>query len=382
MKESSLPKIPFNKVSMTGVEQRYISESVTHGHPSGNGPMTAKAEAHLKALHDGAATLLTTSCTHALELSARLLDAEPDDEVIVPAYAFVSTAAAFVLAGLRPVFVDVDPDTLGLDPDAVEVAITPRTRAVCTIHYAGVGSHPDRIARIAANHDLALIEDNAHGLGGAWAGRALGTFGQLSTLSFHETKNITCGEGGALVVNDPALIERAEILREKGTDRARFFRGQVDKYTWVDVGSSWVMSDLLAAILVGQLERFDAIQARRKAVWSSYADGLAPWATQHGVRLPAIPAEAEHTAHLFHLRLADLEARTRFIAHMAEAGVSTVFHYQPLHLSDVGRRYGGREGQHPVTEDAGDTLVRLPLFESLTDEQVERVIARAVAFRP
>lgn len=382
MTGKDLRRIPFNCVAITHVEQRYLSESVAHGHPSGNGPMTAEAERLLAGMHDGATTLLTTSCTHALELSARLLGAEPEDEVIVPAYAFVSTAAAFVLAGLRPVFVDVDPDTLGLDPDAVEAAITPRTRAICTIHYAGVGSHPDRMARIAEADGLVLIEDNAHGLGGAWAGQILGTFGAMSTLSFHETKNITCGEGGALVINDPALVERAEILREKGTDRARFFRGQVDKYTWVDVGSSWVMSDLLAAILVGQLERFDDIQARRHAIWSAYAEGLTAWAFEHGVRLPAIPEEAEHTAHLFHLRFDDLATRTRFITHMADAGISTVFHYQPLHLSDVGRRYGGREGQHPVTEDAGDTLVRLPLFESLTDEQVERVFSRAVAFRP
>jgi dTDP-4-amino-4,6-dideoxygalactose transaminase len=374
--------LPFNRATVSITDVRHLIAAVERGHTAGNGPATAEVERRLAALHDGAATLLTTSCTHALELSARLIDVEPDDEVIVPAYAFVSTAAAFVLAGLRPVFVDVDSDTLGLDPDAVEAAITPRTRAICTIHYAGVGSHPDRMARIAAKHGLVLIEDNAHGLGGAWAGRTLGTFGALSTLSFHETKNITCGEGGALVVNDPALVERAEILREKGTDRARFFRGQVDKYTWVDVGSSWVMSDLLAAILVGQLERFDAIQARRRAVWSAYADRLAPWAVEHGVRLPAIPAEAEHTAHLFHVRFADLDARTRFITHMVEAGVNTAFHYQPLHLSDVGRRYGGREGQHPVTEAVGDTLVRLPLFESLIDDQIDRVVSRTVAFRP
>ena len=377
----TIAPIPFNRATISDVDVRHLIAAVERGHTAGNGPATAVAERRLSQLNDGAPTLLTTSCTHALELSALLLDAQPGDEVIVPAYAFVSTAAAFVLAGLRPVFVDVDTDTLGLDPDAVEASITSRTRAVCTIHYAGVGSHPDRMARIAADHDLVLIEDNAHGLGGTWARRTLGTFGSLSTLSFHETKNITCGEGGALVVNDPALVERAEILREKGTDRARFFRGQVDKYTWVDVGSSWVMSDLLAAILVGQLERFDTIQARRWAIWSTYADRLAPWAAEHGVRLPAVPPEAEHTAHLFHLRLADLETRTRFIAHMAEAGISTVFHYQPLHLSYVGRRYGGREGQHPVTEDAGDTLVRLPLFESLTDEQVEQTIRACLAFQ-
>jgi dTDP-4-amino-4,6-dideoxygalactose transaminase len=327
-------------------------------------------------------SLLTTSCTHALELSARLLDAAPGEEVIVPAYAFVSTAAAFVLAGLRPVFVDVDPDTLGLDPEAVDAAVTSRTRAICTIHYAGVGSHPDRLTSIAQKHGLTLIEDNAHGLGGAWAGQTLGAFGAMSALSFHETKNITCGEGGAIVVNDSDFIERAEILREKGTDRARFFRGQVDKYTWVDVGSSWVMSDLLAAVLVGQLKRFDEIQVKRHAVWGRYANELRSWAATHDVRLPEIPKEAQHTAHLFHMRFADLETRTRFIEHMADGGVSAVFHYQPLHLSEVGQRYGGRPGQHPVTEDAGDTLVRLPLFESLSADQVDRVLERVTSFVP
>jgi dTDP-4-amino-4,6-dideoxygalactose transaminase len=315
-------------------------------------------------------------------MAARLLEAEPGDEVIVPAYAFVSTAAAFVLAGLTPVFVDVDPVTLGLDAEAVKASITPRTRAVCAIHYAGVGAHPDDLTRLCEQHGLTLIEDNAHGLGGRWSGTALGTFGEVSTLSFHETKNITCGEGGALVINQPELLERAEILREKGTDRARFFRGQVDKYTWVDVGSSWVLSDLLAAILDGQLERFGEIQIKRHSVWSRYAADLSPWATEHGVRLPEIPSEAEHTAHLFHMRFSDLETRSKFIAHMAAAGVSAVFHYQPLHLSDVGRRYGGFEGQHPVTEDAGDTLVRLPLFEGLTSEDVDRVVEAATSFLP
>lgn len=374
--------IPFNRPTISADDLRHLEAAVKRGHTSGNGPATEQAERRLKLLHDGAPSLLTTSCTHALELSARLLDAEPGDEVIVPAYAFVSTAAAFVLAGLRPVFVDVRPDTLGLDAEAVEAAITERTRAICTIHYAGVGSHPERLARIAAQRGITLIEDNAHGLGGKWDGKALGTFGALSTLSFHETKNITCGEGGALVVNDPYLLDRAEILREKGTDRARFFRGQVDKYTWVDVGSSWVMSDLLAAILVGQLERMAVIQARRQAVWNAYADGLASWAAEHGVLMPEIPSEAEHTAHLFHLRFPDLSTRSRFIAHMASAEIHTVFHYQPLHLSEVGRRYGGALGQNPVTEVISDTLVRLPVYSALADADIERVTARAVAFVP
>jgi dTDP-4-amino-4,6-dideoxygalactose transaminase len=374
--------VPFNRATVSDADIGHLAAAVKRGHTAGSGPATAEAERRLSAFHDGASTLLTTSCTHALELSARLLDAEPGDEVIVPAYAFVSTAAAFVLAGLRPVFVDVDPDTLGLDPDAVEAAVTPRTRAICTIHYAGVGSHPDRLVSIAQKHGLVFIEDNAHGLGGAWTGKTLGTFGALSTLSFHETKNIACGEGGAIVVNDPALLERAEILREKGTDRARFFRGQVDKYTWVDVGSSWVISDLLAAILIGQVARFEEIQTKRHAVWDRYATELRPWATEHDVRLPEIPLEAKHAAHLFHMRFNDLETRTRFIDLMGVAGISTVFHYQPLHLSEVGRRYGGRDGQHPVTEDAGDTLVRLPLFEALTAEQVDRVVEGVTSFVP
>ena len=374
--------ISFNRATVSGVDVGHLVAAVERGHTAGNGPATAEVERRLAGLHDSASTLLTTSCTHALELSARLLEAAPGDEVIVPAYAFVSTAAAFVLAGLRPVFVDVHPVTLGLDTEAVEAAITPRTRAICTIHYAGVGSHPDRLVRIAEQNKLTLIEDNAHGLGGAWAGKTLGTFGALSTLSFHETKNITCGEGGAIVVNDPDLVERAEILREKGTDRARFFRGQVDKYTWVEVGSSWVISDLLAAILVGQLERFGEIQTKRHAVWSRYAAELRLWAAEQGVRLPEIPVEAHHTAHLFHMRFADLETRSRFIDHMAAAGINTVFHYQPLHLSDVGRRFGGQDGQHPVTEEVSDTLVRLPLFESLSEEQVNRVVDRVTSFVP
>ena len=374
--------IPFNRATIAQEDLAELEAAVERGHTAGNGPATVEAEQLLSTIHGEAPTLLTTSCTHALELSARLLDASPGDEVIVPAYAFVSTAAAFVLAGLRPVFVDIDHGTLGCDPEAVEAAITDRTRAICSIHYAGVGAHPDRLETLAADHGLTLIEDNAHGLGGRWDGRTLGTFGALSTLSFHETKNVTCGEGGALVVNDPSLVERAEILREKGTDRARFFRGQVDKYTWVDVGSSWVLSDLLAAILVGQLRRFTAIQERRHAVWSSYRSGLARWAGEHGVVLPEIPEAAEHTAHLFHLRMPDLATRTRFIDHMTAAGIGAVFHYQPLHLSDVGRRFGGREGQHPVTEAAADTLVRLPLFEALDEEQVDRILERVTLFRP
>lgn len=376
----NLPAIPFNRAMVTREDLGLAAAAVAAGHIAGGGPATREAQRLLADLHGGARALLTTSCTHALELAALLADPDPEAEVIVPAYTFVSSAAAFLLHGMRPVFVDVRDDTLNLDVDAVEAAISPRTRAICAVHYAGVGAEPDRLAEIAARHGLVLVEDNAHGLGGAWNGRRLGTFGAMSTLSFHETKNVTCGEGGALVVNDGTLIDRAEILREKGTDRARFFRGQVDKYTWVDVGSSWVLSDLLAAILVGQLSRFDAIQAGRDRIWEAYWAALTPWADNRGVRLPVIPAEAEHTAHMFHLRLSSLDERTRLIQHLAAAGISAVFHYQPLHLSDVGRRLEGRPGQFPVTEDAADTLVRLPLFVGLTEVEQERVIDRILEF--
>jgi dTDP-4-amino-4,6-dideoxygalactose transaminase len=366
--------IPFNRASFDGKELTYLAQAVLDGHVSGNGPFTKRAEAMLEAGHGSGRTLLTTSCTHALELSARLLDLQPGDEVIVPAFTFVSSAAAFALHGGTPVFVDVRDDTLNLDADLVEAAITERTRAICVVHYGGVAAEPDRFRRIADRHGLVLVEDNAHGLFGRYRGVPLGTFGQLSTLSFHETKNITCGEGGALHVNDERFFERAEILREKGTDRSRFLRGQTDKYTWVDIGSSWVMSDLLAGVLVGQLERIAEIQARREAIWRRYDEELAGWAAANGVRTPVVPEGCEHTSHVYFLRFPTLEQRSAMIAQLKEQGILSVFHYQPLHLSDVGRRYGGQPGQHPVTECAADTLLRLPLFVGMTDDEQLRVI--------
>jgi dTDP-4-amino-4,6-dideoxygalactose transaminase len=373
--------IPFNRASFDGKELTYLAQAVLDGHVSGNGPFTRQAEAMLERRHGTGRTLLTTSCTHALELAARLLDLKPGDEVIVPAFTFVSTAAAFMLHGGTPVFVDVRDDTLNLDPDLVEQAITPRTRAICIVHYGGVAATPTRFRQIAEHHDLVLIEDNAHGLFGSFEGKTLGTFGQFSTLSFHETKNITCGEGGALHINESIWLDRAEILREKGTDRSRFLRGQVDKYTWVDIGSSWVLSDLLAGVLVGQLERYEEIQRRRQRIWELYDTELRDWARKFGVRTPFVPPSAGHTSHLYHLRLPDLRERTRFISHLAEADVMAVFHYQPLHLSGVGVLNGGRPGQHPVTERAADTLVRLPLYPSLTDDEVGRVVDSVRSFR-
>lgn len=367
-------KIPFNRADIGSRDLALLGESISAGHISGNGPFTKQAEAEISKVLGSHKTLLTTSCTHALEMSALLLNLKAGDEVIVPAFTFVSTASAFMLYGARPVFVDVRNDTLNIDPEAVESAITDRTRAICVVHYGGVACEMEKLSEIAKRHNLLLIEDNAHGLFAKYKGKYLGTFGSLATQSFHETKNITCGEGGALVVNDPQLVDRAEILREKGTDRTKFLRGQVDKYTWVDVGSSWVMSDLLAAILCGQLERADDIYAKRMHIWNRYKVELARWAEHNNVITPIVPDGCEHTGHVFFLRLATADSRDQFISHLRDNGILAVFHYQPLHLSTVGRTLGGREGQFPVTEKAGDCLVRLPLFNTLTDTEQSFII--------
>lgn len=373
--------IPFNRASFDGNELDYLAQAIQHGHTSGNGPFTKQAEAMLADMHGGRTSLLTTSCTHALEMAARLLDLQPDDEVIVPSYTFVSTASAFLWNGAKPVFADIRLDTLNIDPASVEARITKRTKAICIVHYAGVGAEPDQFADIAARHGLVLIEDNAHGLGATYQGKILGTFGALSTLSFHETKNVTCGEGGAIVINDPALVERAEILREKGTDRSKFLRGQIDKYTWVDVGSSWVLSDLLAGVLVGQLERFELIQQQRRDLWNRYHAGLSEWANETGTGMPIIPAEAKHSAHMFYLRLPSLEARDHFIEHLYLNGILAVFHYQSLHTSPQGRVLGGLSEECPNSEIASNTTVRLPLHASLTSEEQSRIIQTVQGFK-
>jgi len=372
--------IPFNQASIGQRELDLLAEALKLGHISGNGPTTAQAERLLESVHGSGRSLLTTSCTHALEMSARLLRLEPGDEIIVPSFTFVSTAGAFLLHSGRPVFVDVREDTLNIDFEQARDAISPRTKAICIVHYAGVAAEPDRFAELCKERGIALIEDNAHGLFGSFRGRPLGTFGSMSTMSFHETKNITCGEGGALHLNAEELIERAEILREKGTDRSRFFRGEVDKYTWVDVGSSWVLSDLLAGVLLGQLKRRERIQARRSTIWSRYATELSGWASANGVRIPSIPEGANHPAHLFHLRLRSGNDRSRFIESLKRDDVHAVFHYQALHLSDVGRSLGGRRGQCPVTEEAADTLVRLPLHLGMSDSDIDRVVSNVVQF--
>jgi dTDP-4-amino-4,6-dideoxygalactose transaminase len=364
----------FNRAAVTGREIEYVTRAITDGPIHGDGPFTRGCHEWLERLTGSPRALLTTSCTHALEMAALLLDLQPGDEVIVPPFTFVSTVNAIVLRGARPVFVDVRPDTLNIDETKIEAAITPRTRAIVLVHYAGVACEMDAIMALASRHGLGVVEDNAHGLFGRYKGRQLGTFGTFATLSFHDTKNISCGEGGALMINDPRHVDRAEIVREKGTNRTRFYRGQVDKYTWCDIGSSYLPSDILAAYLLAQLESHAEIQARRHAIWSRYAEALAPWAAQSGARLPVVPDGCEHPAHIFYLLLPSLQARAALLAHLRTRLVLAVFHYQPLHLSDMGRRFGGREGQHPVTEDVSDRLVRLPIFFQLTDDEQARVI--------
>lgn len=372
--------IPFNRPYVTGHEVGYMGDAVARGHISGDGFYTASCTKLLTGLTGAAGSLLTTSCTHALEMAALLLDIAPGDEVILPSFTFVSTVNAFVLRGAKPVFVDIRRDTLNLDESLLEAAVTPRTKAIVVVHYAGVACEMDTICEIASRHGIAVVEDAAHALGATYKGRTLGSIGQLATLSFHETKNLQCGEGGALLVNDPSMTLRAEILREKGTNRSQFFRGQVDKYTWVDVGSSYLPSDLLAAFLFAQLESFDDIQRMRMHIWNRYACELAPWAEAHGYVLPHVPEHCGHPAHLFYVLLRDLEERQAFIQHLHAHDVKAVFHYVPLHNSPHGRVLAG-DGVHcPVTEEVSDRLVRLPLFAGLSDDEQSRVIEAATSF--
>lgn len=368
-------RIPFNKPSLLGNELNYMAEAVRLHHLSGDGHYAKQCQALLEQVLQAPRVLLTPSGTHALELIALLLGVREGDEVIVPSFTFVSTANAFVLRGARPVFADIRPDTLNLDETQLERLITPRTRAIVVVHYAGVGCEMEAILEIARRHGVAVVEDNAHGLFGAYKGKPLGTFGCLAALSFHETKNITCGEGGALIINDPQYIERAEIIREKGTDRARFFRGEVDKYTWVDVGSSYLLSDLLAAFLYAQLEVREQIQAKRRRIWEYYAEHLREWAEAHGVQLPYVPPHCQPSYHLFYLLMPSLEERQALIAHLKARSILSVFHYQPLHLSEMGRRFGGHPGQCPVTEDVSDRLLRLPFYNSMTEEELATVVS-------
>lgn len=366
--------IPFNRPCLTGKELQYIADAVGRGHVSGDGYFTKQCHAFLEHEVGVAKALLTTSCTHALEMSALLLDIQPGDEVICPSFTFVSTINAFVLRGARPVFVDVRADTFNLDEKLLEAAITPRTKAILLVHYGGVGCEMDVIAPLAARYGIPLIEDNAHGLFARYRGQQLGTFGVMATQSFHETKNFHCGEGGALLINDQQYAERAEIIREKGTNRSRFFRGQVDKYTWVDVGSSYLPSDMLAAFLYAQLEAREQIQSKRQQIWENYHEGLTSWASHHGVQLPFVPDHCEQAYHVFAIVMPSLDVRQRLIAHLKARGILSVFHYLPLHLSDMGRQYGGNPGDCPVTERLGERLLRLPFYNDLSVEDQGAVI--------
>jgi len=370
--------IAFNVPYSPPKARQRVLDSLNSLHMSGDGASTDEASAALSKILGNVNNLLVTSCTHALEMTAMLIGIQPGDEVIMPSFTFVSTANAFALRGARPVFVDIRPDTFNIDERLIEAAITERTKAIVVVHYAGVGCEMDEVLSIASKHGLVVIEDNAHGLGGTYKGQKLGTFGSLSTLSFHETKNIQCGEGGALLINDEAMIEPAEIIREKGTNRSRFFRGQVDKYTWVSVGSSYLLADILAAFLLGQLEEFDFIQSCRHNVWSAYREGLADWAESSGFTFQLCPSDREHPAHLFALLAPDLEQRQLMIEHLKERGVNAVFHYVPLHSSPAGIHFG--ECDLPVTDNVSNRLLRLPLYPSLTDDQVASVISAVQKF--
>jgi dTDP-4-amino-4,6-dideoxygalactose transaminase len=372
--------IPFNRPCFTGNELKYIGDAVARGQISGDGYFTKQCHRYLEDALGVHKALLTTSCTHALEMSALLLDIQAGDEVICPSFTFVSTINAFVLRGAKPVFVDVRSDTLNLDETLLEAAITPRTKAILVVHYGGVGCEMDAIMEIANRRRIPVVEDNAHGLFGKYKGQNLGTIGAMATQSFHETKNFQCGEGGALLINDAQYAERAEIIREKGTNRSRFFRGQVDKYTWVDVGSSYLPSDVLAAFLYAQLEGRDDIQAKRQKIWDTYNTELSGWADQYDVQLPTVPAHCEQSYHVFYMVLPSLASRQALIAHLRSQHILSVFHYLPLHLSEMGQHYGGQPGDCPVTERLGDCLLRLPLYNDLSEADQTRVVEAIHSF--
>ena len=372
--------IPFNKPTHIGGELEYIQEALQSSKLAGDGSFTKRSHAVLEQSVGVPKALLTTSCTHALEMSALLLGLKEGDEVIVPSFTFVSSINAFALRGAKPVFADVRPDTLNLDESRLEALITPKTRAIVVVHYAGVGCEMDAIMEIANRHGIPVVEDNAHALYGKYKGRQLGTFGVMAAQSFHDTKNFTSGEGVALLINDEKYFEEAEILREKGTNRSRFFRGQVDKYTWVGIGSSYLPSEILAAHLLVQLEKREEIQSARKKIWETYYKELGDWAEENHVQMPFVPAHCEQTYHMFYMLFPSLEARTRAIEHLKERGIQAVFHYLPLHLSPMGEKFGGKAGDCPVTERISDQLLRLPFYTNMTEDDQMTVIAALKEF--
>jgi len=369
--------LSFNRPWRASRESLRIQECLASGKLSGDGPFTQQVRTWLEALTGAPAVLLTTSCTSALELAALLLNLQPEDEVILPSYTFVSTANPFCLRGAVPVFADIDPATMNMDPRHALSLVTDRTRAFVPVHYGGVGCSMDQLLAFSRGAGIAVVEDAAQGIGATRKGRALGSEGALGAISFHETKNIGCGEGGALLVNDVYLVERALVLREKGTNRSQFLRGMVDKYTWVDVGSSFLSSDLLAALLLSQLEELELVTASRRRLWQAYHEELSPLARKGHLFLPDPQLQEEGNGHIFWMLASDATERDRLIEHLRQRGVAACFHYVPLHLSPMGRRYGGREGQLPVTESLAGRLVRLPLWAGMQEDDA-RWAAQAV----
>jgi dTDP-4-amino-4,6-dideoxygalactose transaminase len=366
--------LPFNRPYVAGREFEYMREAAEHAQLAGDGPFTRRCHAWLEGRVGCHRALLTHSCTAALEMTALLANVGPGDEVIMPSFTFVSTANAFVLRGATPIFVDIRPDTLNLDEARIEEAITPRTRAIVAVHYAGVGCEMDAISRVAAASGLLVIEDAAQAFDATYRGRPLGSFGQLAAMSFHETKNIVAGEGGALYINDPAFVIRAEILREKGTDRSQFVRGQVDKYRWMDVGSSFLPGELIAAFLYAQMERADVITRARRAVWQLYDERLQRLEASGVIRRPIVPPDCEHNAHMYYVLVRDLETRSRVLTRLNAAGVNAVFHYVPLHSSPAGIRFGRTSGTMAHTTALSDRLLRLPLWVGMTPDDVDYAV--------
>jgi dTDP-4-amino-4,6-dideoxygalactose transaminase len=367
--------IPFNRPYMTGKELFYVAESHFNGRLAGDGPFTHRCHGWIQERTACTKALLTHSCTAALELMALLLNMEPGDEVIMPSYTFVSSANAFVLRGAIPVFVDVRPDTLNLDERLIEAAITPRTRAIVAVHYAGVACEMDAIMAIAHRHGLQVVEDAAQGVMSSYKGRALGSMGDLGAYSFHETKNVMCGEGGALLVNRPEMVLRAEIIREKGTDRSRFFRGEVDKYTWQEVGSSFLPGELIAAFLWAQLQEAELITKERLARWNFYHASLEGMESAGILRRPTVPEHCVHNAHMYYVVLSPGLNRQTVLGHLHRHGIHAIFHYVPLHSSPAGRRYGRADGDLSVTSRQSEQLIRLPLWMGLSEAQQARVVA-------
>jgi dTDP-4-amino-4,6-dideoxygalactose transaminase len=380
LSEVQTPGIPYSKPYRAPHESAYLEQVLSSGQTHGDGPFTKRASELLANLTGSGSVLLTGSGTHALELASWLLELGPGDEVIVPSFTFSTTAASVVMTGATPVFVDIDPATGSLDIQAAEAALTERTRAVYVVHYGGVAPDMDRLTTMATRAGIDIVEDNAHGLGARWGGRQCGSFGRLAAQSFHATKNVQCGEGGALLINDPSLRARAEVLREKGTDRSKFLRGEVDKYSWIDRGSSYLPSELTVAVLTAQLEVFDTIQAQRHAIWNKYARSLVSWAAQTGAVLMSPPAKVEHPAHVFYLLAPDADSRTAMLDQLHAAGIGATFHYIPLHSSIAGRRFGRTPNPCPATDDFAARIVRLPLWPAMTDAETDRVISAVQSF--